>query len=415
VLTLWGTKNRYCDGVSRRDFLQIGTFGTGLSLAGLLRGRAAAGTASSSKAAIMIYLGGGPSHIDTYDPKPDAAAEFRGEFKAIPTNVAGVRICEHLPRQARIFDKLAVVRSLVSVDEHADDLVMSGRSQAQNRQAHHPSFGSVIARVRAGATDVPPYVSLYGLTHGQEPGFLGAAYRAFTPSDQGSANLRLAQGIDLERFDDRRSLLANFDQVRRDIDASGNLRGLDAFAGRAFDMVATGAVRRALDLTREEPRTLDRYKGNEDFLRARRLIEAGAGCVTLSIGSWDTHSNNFAALRAMLPRVDQAVSCLVQDLCDRGMDRDVLTVMWGEFGRTPRINGGAGRDHWPAAMSALVAGGGLKMGQAIGATTSRGETPRDRSITVPQLLSTFYRALGIDPGQTFTNASGRPVHVIDDR
>jgi uncharacterized protein (DUF1501 family) len=420
MLTLWGTKQRFCDGLSRRSFLRIGAFGAGLTLADMLRSRASANTTagrmSSNKAAIMIYLPGGPSHMDMYDLKPAAPVEYRGEFRPIATNVPGIQICEHMPQQARMFDKLAVIRSIVSVDEHSDSLVMSGYTENTNRQAHHPSFGSVLSRVRGtGGNDVPPFVSLRGMSFGNEPGFLGVAHRAFTPSGPGLENLRLANGVTSDRVNDRRNLLQEFDDVRRDIDASGTMRGLDAFASRAFDMVASGAVRRALDLSREEPRVRDRYRGVEQFLTARRLIEAGVGCVTLAIGGWDTHGQNFTTLRRQLPQVDRGVSALVQDLYERGMDRDVVTVMWGEFGRTPRVNGQAGRDHWAPVMSALVAGGGLRMGQAIGSSSARGEIPRDRRVTASQVLSTLYRAVGIDPAITFTNQAGRPVYVLDDR
>jgi hypothetical protein len=420
MLTIWGAQQKFCDGVTRRGFLKIGAFGAGLTLADMLRFRAqasAGGAASSSnKAAIMIYLPGGPSHMDMYDLKPAAPVEYRGEFRPINTNVPGIQICEHMPLQARMFDKLAVVRSIVSVDEHSDSLVTTGYSEAVNRNAHHPSFGAVVSRVRGQSIDMPPFVSLRGMSIGQEPGFLGVAHRAFTPSGPGVENLRLASGVTSERVGDRRSLLTAFDDVRRDIDASGTMRGLDSFTTRAFDMVASGTVRRALDLTREDPRVRDRYRGVEQFLTARRLVEAGAGCVTLAIGGWDTHSQNFMTLRRQLPQVDRGVANLVQDLCDRGMDRDVSVVMWGEFGRTPRVNGNqGGRDHWSPVMSALVAGGGLRMGQAIGASSSRGEYPHDRRVTASQLLATLYRAMGINPGMTFPNQTGRPIYVLDDR
>jgi uncharacterized protein (DUF1501 family) len=421
MFTIWGDQQRFCDGVTRRNFLKIGAFGAGLSLAEVLRGRAAASagagpTSARPKSAIMVYLPGGPSHLDTYDLKPDAPAEFRGEFKPIATNVPGLQICEHLPLQARMWDKLAVVRSLVAVEEHSDSLVSTGYSENTNRTAHHPSFGSVLSKVRGGAGDIPPYVSLRGMSVGTEPGYLGIAHRPFTPDGPGVQNLRLASGVNVRRMDDRKSLLAGLDQARRDLDASGTMQGMDSFTTRAFDMVASGAARRALDLTREEPRARDRYKGVEQFLVARRLIEAGVGCVTLAYGSWDTHSSNFKMLKRMLPELDRGVANLVQDLHDRGMDQDVVTVVWGEFGRTPKINGSdAGRDHWAPAMSALVAGGGLKMGQAVGATSARGEYPRDRRYTVPQLLSTLYHAVGVDPAQTFVNGSGRPMYILDDR
>lgn len=419
MLTLWGARQRFCDGITRRNFLKIGAFGAGLSLAELLRGRAAATGrgATGNKSAIMIYLPGGPSHLDMYDLKPEAPAEFRGEFKPIATNVPGVQICEHMPLQAQMWDKLAVIRSIVSVDEHSDSLVMTGYPENQNRTAHHPSFGAVLSRLRgSGQADIPPFVSLRGMSIGTEPGYLGVAHRPFTPDGPGFQNLRLASGVSMDRLEDRKTLLAHFDGLRRDIDASGTMSGLDTFTARAFDMVASGAVRRALDLSREDPRVRDRYKGVEQFLSARRLIEAGVGCVTLAIGGWDTHSSNFKTLKKQLPEVDRGVANLIQDLHDRGLDQDVVTVMWGEFGRTPKINGSdAGRDHWSPVMSALIAGGGLKMGQAIGATSARGEYPRDRRYTASQVLSTIYHALGIDPSQTFANGSGRPMYILDDR
>jgi hypothetical protein len=419
VLTLLGGRQRFCDGLSRRNFLKIGAFGAGLSLTDLLRLRASAGStsASSHKAAIMIYLPGGPSHMDMYDLKPNAPKEFRGEFNPIGTNVAGVDICEHFPLQAKMFDKLAVIRSIIATDEHSDSAVMTGYSERLNRIASHPSFGSVVSKIRSqSANAVPSFVSLRGMSRGTEPGYLGVAHRPFTPSGPGLQNLKLPGGVTMDRVADRRALLSSFDDVRREIDASGTMDGLDTFAAQAFDMVASGAVHKALDLSREDPRTRDRYKGAEQFLLARRLVEAGVGCVTLSIGGWDTHSGNFNTLRKQLPVVDAAVSNLIEDLHARGMQDDVVTVMWGEFGRTPKVNNNqGGRDHWSPVMSALVAGGGLKMGQAIGSTTARGERPKDRPFTVPQVLSTIYRAIGIDPATTFPNGSGRPMYVLDDR
>jgi hypothetical protein len=421
MLTILGKKQKFCDGISRRNFLKIGAFGAGLTLAEMLRLKAAGGQiggTGSSKSAILIYLPGGPSHIDMYDLKPQAPAEFKGEFNPIPTNVAGVQICEHFPMQARMWDKLAVVRSCISVDEHSDSLVTTGYSENINRTQHHPSMGSVISKMRgANATDIPPFVSLRGSgSIGLEPGFLGMAHRPFTPSGPGVENLRLANGVTMNRLDDRKTLLSSFDTVRRDIDATGTMKGIDSFTSRAFDMVASGAVRRALDLSREEPRTRDRYKGVEQFLTARRLVEAGVGCVTLAIGGWDTHSSNFKTLKKQLPEVDRGIANLIQDLHDRGMENDVVTVMAGEFGRTPKINSSdAGRDHWGPVMSVLVAGGGLRMGQAIGTTNSRAEYPKDRPYRMSQILSSVYHGLGIDPSLTFPNQTGRPMYVLDDR
>jgi len=415
MINISGKALKFCDGISRRNFLKIGAFGSAFTTADILKANQAGGT-GTAKSAIMIYLPGGPSHMDMYDLKPQAPAEFRGEFKPIATNVPGVQISEHFPMQAKMFDKLAVVRSLVSVDEHSDSLVMTGYRESLNRIAHHPSVGAVISKLRAGQQDIPPFVSLRGMSVGTEPGYLGIAHRPFTPDGPGLQNLRLPGMVTEERYDSRKDLLKEFDSVRREIDATGTMRGMDSFNTRAFEMVSSGTVRRALDLTREDPKVRDRYKGVEQFLTARRLIESGVGCVTLAYGGWDTHSSNFKTLKNQLPMLDKGIANLIQDLHDRGMEDDVVTVVWGEFGRTPKINGNdGGRDHWSPAMSALVAGGGLKMGQAIGATSARGEYPIDKKYQVPQLLSAIYHALGIDPAMTFPDNSGRPMYILDER
>ncbi len=421
MLTFWGANQQFCDGINRRNFLQIGALGAGLTLADVLRLKAqspAAAQKSSQKAAIMIYLPGGPSHMDMYDLKPDAPKEYRGEFNPIRTNVPGVQICEHFPMQARMWDKLACVRSLIATDEHSDSLVSTGYSEQVNRTQSHPCLGSVMSKLRSGSTtDVPAFVSLRGGgSIGTEPGYLGVAHRPFTPSGPGNENLRLANGVNNTRMTNRHDLLGKFDTVRREIDATGTMKGMDSFTGRAFDMIASGTVRKALDLKLEDPKSRDRYKGVEQFLTARRLVEAGVGCVTLSIGGWDTHSSNFKTLKRQLPEVDRGVANLIQDFHDRGMADDVVTVMCGEFGRTPKINGSdGGRDHWSPVMSAMIAGGGLKMGQAIGASSAKGEYPKDRPYKVPHLLSTMYHALGIDAAYTFPNGSGRPMYILDDR
>ncbi|MDB5309483.1 MAG: hypothetical protein JWO38_3685 [Gemmataceae bacterium] len=422
MLTIWGGRQRYCDGLSRRNFLKVGAFGAGLSLADMLRAKAEAGPGrpTANKSVIMIYLPGGPSHIDMYDLKPEAPAEFRGEFKPIATTVPGIQVSEHFPLQARMMDKLAIVRSLVANDEHSDSYVMTGYTEQVNRAAtggQHPSIGSVISKLRAGANaDVPPFVSLRGMGLGTEPGFLGISHRPFTAEGPGVQNLQLGGGLTADKMGDRKTLLGQFDTARREIDASGTMKGMDAFNGRAFDMIASGVVRKALDLKQESSRTRDRYKGIEQFLTTRRLVEAGVGCVTLSYGGWDTHSGNFKTLKHQLPELDRGIASLIEDLHERGMQDDVITVVWGEFGRTPKINGSdAGRDHWSPVMSALVAGGGLKMGQAVGSSSARGEYPKDRPYKVPHLLSTIYQAIGIDPAQTFLNGAGRPMYILDER
>jgi hypothetical protein len=420
MFTFLGAKQGFCDGVNRRNFLKIGAFGAGLTLADMLRLQAQASDVpapaapSRPKSAIMIYLPGGPSHMDMYDLKPDAPSEFRGEFRPIQTNVNGVQICEHFPLQARMWDKFACVRSIVSVDEHSDSLVSTGKSQRENMTANHPSFGSVVSRVRASnQSSIPSFVSLRGMARGTEPGFLGISHRPFSPNGPGIENLRPLQTVNQERMTDRRAMLESFDGLRREVDSSA--AGLDTFTARAFDMVSSGGVRNALDLTREPSQSRSRYQGVDQFLTARRLVEAGVGCVTMAYGGWDTHGQNFQSLRRQLPPLDKGLSLLVGDLHERGLLNDTVIVMWGEFGRTPRVNMGAGRDHWSPVMSAMVAGGGMRMGQAVGSSTARGERPQERRVTVPQVLATLYRAIGIDPGTTFPNGTGRPIHIVEDR
>jgi hypothetical protein len=262
---------------------------------------------------------------------------------------------------------------------------------------------------------MPAFFSLRGLTAGCELGMLGVAHRPFAPSGPTAADLRLPSGVSRRRFGERVQLLQAFDNARRDLDASGARGGMDAFRNQAIETVTSGHVRNALDITQEPEEVLERYHGVEQFLTALRLVEAGAGCVTLAVGDWDTHFDHFPALRRYLPLVDRGLSALVQDLHDRGLAGDVVVLVWGEFGRTPRINNRAGRDHWPAAMSALLAGGGLRTGQVVGETTRWGERPTARPYTVQQVLATLYRALGIDPARTFPNHAGRPVHLLDDR
>ncbi|MDA0831698.1 MAG: DUF1501 domain-containing protein [Planctomycetota bacterium] len=414
MLTIFGKHRQFCDGVSRRDFLAIGGLGA-LTLPRLLQ----AGEASKRhKSVINVWLPGGPSHMDTYDPKPEAPAEYRGEFKAISSNVPGMDFCEHLPRHAAIADQLVLVRAVVgAVLEHAPALLMSGYGEAAGRaQGGRPGVGAILSKIEGPADPrVPPYVSLMGNRPGLDAGYVGSAHDPFTPDGPGMQNLSLNNSISLDRLDNRRALLSGFDNFRNEADRSGLMSGMDAFAARAFEMIVSPKTRDALDINREDPRTRERYGDATQFLTARRLVEAGVRCVTLAIGGWDTHGNNFGHLRGQLPSVDRAIATLIDDLRLRGLDQDCSVVVWGEFGRTPRVNANAGRDHWEPVMSALVAGGGLKMGQVIGSTNARGEVAQDRPITVQQVLATLYHGLGVDPATTLTNASGRPMYLLDDR
>jgi hypothetical protein len=440
VLTLWGGRRRFCDQVSRRDFLRIGALGLGgLTLPDILRLHAQAGTGSSPRAVIMICLAGGPSHLDMYDMKPAAPADFRGEFKPIQTNVPGFAICEHMPLQARIADKLALVRTVQFVEpmQHELEEVYTGFPKA----AHRPSFGSVISRFRGGDSKLPSYVSLdYGTTTAayENPQYVGAAHRPLQwAGTAGVRNLSLAYGMTRARLDDREGLLKSFDTMRRDLDTQRQSRDMDAYTARAFEIITSAKARDAFDLSREPDKVRDRYGSKDDkyiyvgtradlqwegqkFLLARRLVEAGVPVVTLRVASWDHHGNVvssaggtiFLSLRTALPLLDRSIHALVTDLHERGLDKEVLVLMWGEFGRTPKIVQN-GRDHWPDVGFALFAGA-VRTGQVVGETNSRGERPKNRGVGAQNVIGTIYHALGIDPKQTLPDFTGRPMPLLDD-
>jgi hypothetical protein len=454
MLTIWGKRWRFCDGMRRREFLRLGALGGLLSLADLFRLKARAMPAAPlstppNKSVIMVYLLGGPSQLDTYDMKPDAPAEYRGEFRPIRTRVSGIDICEHFPRQAALMDRMTLIRSLSATppNGHSDSEVLTGFTDAVNVRAHHPCFGAVVSRMRGLSNEgVPPYVCMRKMTfpttsefpewtYYRQPGFLGKAHGPFLPTAAGLANFQPPAGVDDRRVGERKTLLAHFDGLRRDLDASGTMAGLDDFQRRAYGLLTSTAFRDALDLGKEDPRTVERYslpgdghnhnfaqgyKQGAQMLLARRLVEAGVGFVEVALGYWDTHGPanvlGFPKMRDLFcPQLDRALSALIEDLHQRGLEKDVVVIVWGEFGRTPRINAVGGRDHWLPAMSALIAGGGLKMGQVIGSTDSRGEFPRDRPYTISNVLSTLYQTIGIDPATTFRDGSGRPHYLLDDR
>jgi uncharacterized protein (DUF1501 family) len=421
MLTISGRGRPFpCDGVSRRAFLRIGAIG-GLSLPDLLSARAASPAAAKpTKSVIVFWLKGGPPHLDTYDLKPEAPAEFRGALKPTATKVPGFEICEFLEQQAEITDKLALLRAVVGMEDfHRDDILMSGWNPQRKLAVGQPSLGAVVSKLQGfRRPDVPPFVSLYPLTPGLEPGNLGIAHRAFCPTDRTADDLRLPSGVDLKRLEDRKALLEGFDTMRRDLDTSGKLEGMDAFRQRAFAMVTSDTVRKALDVTQEPKTVRERYESAKELLIARRLVQAGVGCVTVAPSiDWDSHQNHFSIIRDKqhLPLLDASVTALVEDLHRLGLEKDVLLVVWGEFGRTPRINSQGGRDHWPNVMSCLLAGGGLKMGQVIGSTTPKGEEAKEGRYHVQNVLATIYHTLGIDPGTTFPDHTGRPQYLLDDR
>ena len=435
MLTIYGQSSRFCDGISRRNFLKIGALGLGgLALPELLQAEAQSGIRKSHKAVIMIYLPGGPPHQDTFEIKMDAPSEIRGEFKPIKTKVPGIQICEHLPKMAAMMDKLTVIRSMAdAVDDHSDFLCQTGRLKRNPPPGGWPSFGSAVSKVLGAAhAAIPPFIGLeprmqHRPYNDAGPGFLGVSHRSFKPAGDAKADMVL-NGVTLDRLADRKTLLASFDNFRRDVDASGLMDGLDTFNEQAFGVLTSSKLVEALDLGKEDKRIVELYgKGDpkahgdaapmlmEQFLMARRLVEAGARVVTVAFGFWDYHGNNHRNAKSDLPLLDQGVTALVEDLHRRGLDKDVSVVVWGEFGRSPVINKDAGRDHWPKASCALLAGGGMKHGQAIGATDRLGGEPSERPVKFGEVFATLYHNLDIDVNKvTITDLAGRPQYLVAD-
>jgi hypothetical protein len=365
----------------------------------------------------MIWMRGGPSHIDCFDMKPDAPAEIRGEFQSMTTNVPGIQICEHLPLLARGMDKLAVVRGIKSNDlgDHTPHYIITGSPDRGKR----PAFGAIVSHLRPRADGLPAYVSLMykppGLYDNESPLYLGPSHRPFVPKAEGLANLSLAKGVSLDRLSDRRQLLSAFDSVNRQVQQHDAMSGIDAFTRQALELVASSKARDAFDISQEAAETHARYgKFCETFLIARRLVEAGIPVVTLKVGDWDTHEKNFKDMREQLPQLDRGFHALVTDLHERGLENDVAVVLWGEFGRAPRISRGDGRDHWPEAGAAVLAGGGFKVGQVIGETDSHGGQSKGRPYTPANVLASLYRHLGLDPATTILDHNRRPMRLLDD-
>jgi hypothetical protein len=399
--------------------LQVGGLAfAGLTLADVLRLQAdAAADTKRHKSVIMIWMRGGPSHIDSFDMKPDAPAEIRGEFRPIPTNVPGIQICEHMPLLAGDMDKLAILRGIKSNDlgDHTPHYIITGSPDRGKR----PAFGAIVSHLQRQSSGLPPYVSLMyeppGLYDYEGPVYLGASHRPFALKDEVLADLNLSEGVSLDRLRDRGNLLREFDALNRRMDRSAAMSGIDAFAQRALEMIASPKVRDAFDISRESPATRARYgEFCENFLVARRLVESGVSVVTLKVGDWDTHEKNFKDMRAQLPQLDRGFHALVTDLHGRGLDRDVAVVLWGEFGRAPRISRGDGRDHWPEAGAAVIAGGGFKVGQVIGETDGHGSQAKGCPYTPSNVLANLYRHLGIDPASTIPDRSQRPMYLLDD-
>lgn len=447
MLTLTGdTLARTCDGMSRRDFIRMGGLALGgMSLPQLLAREAAAGVGKSHKAVIMVFLAGGPPHLDMFDLKPNAPEGIRGEYKPIATNVPGLDICEHMPRLAGMMDKFAVIRALVgNGPDHSGGQAMTGYTDILSKaQGGRPSLGAIVSKLQGPVRpDVPPFVGLSPRTgeirwsNPGDPGYLGLGHAPFTPfrtEGQGPGKSKASTpgfdetAITSDRLAGRRTLLGQLDQLRRGMDHDGAIQGMDSFSQRAFDILTSRRVFEAMDLTREDPRLRAKYgigdlKNEADgppccmdhFLMARRLVEAGVRVVTISFGRWDTHGQNFASCRERIPKLDMALSSLVEDLHMRGLDKDVSVVVWGEFGRTPLINKDAGRDHWPAVNFALLAGGGMRTGQVIGSTDKNGAYAKDRPITFQNVFATLYHNLGISPDTAVPDRSDRPMPLLQE-
>ncbi len=441
-----GRQAGYCDGVTRRDFLSLGGLALGgMSLPQLLASEATAGVGKSHKAVIMVFLAGGPPHLDMFDLKPNAPEGIRGEYRPIATNVPGLDICEHMPRLAGMMDKFAVIRALVgNGPDHSGGQAMTGYTDLISKtQGGRPSLGAIVSKLRGPVrSDVPPFVGLSPKTgeirwsNPGDPGYLGLAHAPFTPfrsEAQGagrgkSASLSLDElPMNPDRLAGRRSLLAQLDEIRRTCGQNDAIEGMDTFSQQAFEILTSRRIFEAMDLSREDPRLRARYgigdmKNEGDgppccmdhFLMARRLVEAGVRVVTISFGRWDTHGQNFKSCRERLPKLDMALSSLVEDLHQRGLDKDVSVVVWGEFGRTPLINKDAGRDHWPAVNFALLAGGGMKTGQVIGSTDKNGAYAKDRPVTFQNVFATLYHNLGISPETAVPDRNDRPMPLLQE-
>ena len=432
----------FCDRMNRRNFLKIGTLGLGgLTLPQLLKAESAAGTRRSTKSVIMIYLVGGPPHQDMFDLKPLAPKEVAGPWRPIATNVPGFEICEAFPRLAGMADKFSIIRSLVGNQADHDAIqVFNGHHPRQSKPSGGwPQFGSMVSKTLGPADPAtPPFISLcYPCTHGPYnepgPGFLGAAQSPFRPMGPTRDDMIL-NGVTLERLGDRRSLMRGFDQFRREADGTRMMEGMDHFAEQAMGLLTSSRLAEALDLSREDPRIVARYgTGNpkvfiddngaprvpQSLLMARRLIEAGARVVTLNYSKWDWHGGSYNTIfkreEEDFPIFDQCVSALLEDLHQRGLDQDCSVLIAGEFGRTPKISDQVGRDHWPQVNCALLAGGGMKHGQVIGATDRLAGEAVSRPVTFGEIYATLFHNLGIDTSQaTIQDLNGRPQYLVED-
>jgi hypothetical protein len=432
-------RHRYCDGLTRRSFLKAGMLSVGgLTLADMLCARAQAtqaGGQTPNTSVILIWLDGGPTHMDMYDLKPNAPTEYRGPMQPTQTNVPGIQLCNLMPRQAAIADHLAIVRSMhhTTGDHFAGaHWMLTGYhgSTAADLDPMYPSIGGYTARIRGPIHNgMPTHVAVpYSMTVGLRPGYLSSAYLGTTynpfdvNSDPNSANfavqnVSLPGGVTLAQIEERQSLLNSFNTLQHNIDQTGLLDAMDQFQQHAFEIMTGPTARNAFDINQEPAHVRDRYgrhSWGQSCLLARRLVEAGVAFVSVHMGGWDHHSQIGNAMNSVLPIYDRAFGTLVEDLVDRGLYDNVAVCVCGEFGRTPRVNNDAGRDHWGQANFCVLGGGGLRTGLTVGATNDRGEHPVERPIGPGDMLATLYHVLGIDPSQSFVDNSGRPHQILRD-
>ena len=439
MLNIVGGSDRgaFCDRLTRRRMLRIGGLAPlGLGLPALLRAEQAGlvhPAARSKKSVILVWMHGGPSQLETFDMKPDAPAEYRGAFSPVRSNVPGIDVCELLPEHAKVMYKCTVIRSFSHGNgDHwaAAPWMLTGRlgANGSDRKPRYPSMGAVAAHL-LGPTQ-PGALANVNMNDGGF-GFHGAAWLGvnhnplqcgeFSYGNEAGQlpagdfkSFALRDGLSEQRLIDRVSLRSQLDGLKRRVDRERSFDQLDAVEQQAMDLVLSGRVRKAFDVGEEDQQLRDRYGAGwgEQALLARRLVEAGVRYVSLNTGYFDDHSNIEPALKDKLPRHDRAVGTLIQDLADRGMLDDTLVVVAGEFGHTPRINGNAGRDHWPQAQSILLAGGGFRHGQIIGSTNDKAEYPTSRKVGVEDFCAIVYHALGLRIDDTITDLTGRPTHLV---
>jgi hypothetical protein len=420
-----------CEGFSRRDFVKAGALTVmGLTLPDFLRMKSAhaqdtpgARRRTPDASCIFLWMAGGPSHIDIFDPKPDAPSEVAGPFKTVKTNVPGIELSENMVLTAKHADKFALLRSVTHPrGDHEGGHHYMQTGYAPLPALEYPSYGAVVAKEKGFQKNLPPFVAIPQPAQHGSSGALGGVYSPFSvggdPSQRGFSvrDVALPSGMNLSRIERRRTMLEKVDTFHRDIDAAGQIQSMDSFYGLAYNLLTSPDAKKAFDLSKEPDTVREKYGMNplgQGCLLARRLVESGVRFVTVVRGGWDTHQNNFTSLKGTrLPELDKAIAALLDDLHQTGLLDNTLVVWMGEFGRTPRINSAAGRDHWPYAQTVLLAGGNIRGGQVVGSTNERGENPSDRPLKPEDVAATIYHCLGIDYTREYQTMTGRPIRIV---